>query len=173
MNERHPIRHFFSNRRIQDEYAMRKGTISPIFMKTIDKFRELGVDTRKVETAPSYNRAPSMIDADKCQDFTMCSITKRTSRERTLEGEFNERLKIFTDGSLKDKRVGYEIVTPETTIKTEWEAKQRYLVPNKKTLSKEFTYLKAKELLWLPRTQLKVRDGKKPKMRRIRELLDQ
>jgi hypothetical protein len=34
-----------------------------------------------------------------------------------LEGEYNERLKIFTDGSLKDKRVGYAIVTPETTIK--------------------------------------------------------
>jgi hypothetical protein len=57
MNERHPIRHFFTNRRIQDEYAMRKCTPSAIFMKTFDKFRELGVDTRKVETAPSYNRA--------------------------------------------------------------------------------------------------------------------
>jgi hypothetical protein len=26
MNERHPIRHFFTNCRIQDEYAMKKGT---------------------------------------------------------------------------------------------------------------------------------------------------
>jgi hypothetical protein len=66
-----------------------------------------------------------MIDADKCLDFTMCIITKkRASRERTvakctatLEGEYNERLKIFTDGSLKDERVDYAIVTPETTIK--------------------------------------------------------
>jgi hypothetical protein len=78
MNERHPIRHFFTNHRIQDEYAMRKGTTSPIFMKSIDKFGELGVDTRKVETAPSYNRAPWKIDTDKCLDFTMCTITKRT-----------------------------------------------------------------------------------------------
>jgi hypothetical protein len=58
MHERHPIRHFFTNRRIQDEYAMRKGTQLSIFMKTIDKFGELGVDTRKVEKVPSYNRAP-------------------------------------------------------------------------------------------------------------------
>jgi hypothetical protein len=58
MNERHPIRHFSTNYRIQDEYAMRKGTLSPIFIKTIDKFGELRVDTRKVETAPSYNQAP-------------------------------------------------------------------------------------------------------------------
>jgi hypothetical protein len=34
-----------------------------------------------------------------------------------LEGEYNKRLTIFTDGSLKDERVSYTIVTPETTIK--------------------------------------------------------
>jgi hypothetical protein len=126
MNERHPIRHFYTNRRIQDEYAMRKGTPSPIFMKTIDKFGELGVDTRKVDTAPSYNRASWMIDAKKSIDFTISSITTKTIRERivlectaTLEGDYNERLKLFTDGFLKDESVGYAIVTPETTIKTE------------------------------------------------------
>jgi hypothetical protein len=115
MNERHPIRHFFTNRRIQD-------AMNVDFHE--DKFGELGVDTRKVETAPSYNRAPWMIDAYKCLDFTMCRITKKASRERivaectaTLGGEYNERLKIFTDGFLKDETVGYTIVTPETTIK--------------------------------------------------------
>jgi hypothetical protein len=46
---------------------MRKGIPSPIFMQTIDKFGELGVDTRKVEIAPSYNSW--MIDVDKCLDF--------------------------------------------------------------------------------------------------------
>jgi hypothetical protein len=77
-------------------------------MKTIDKFGELGVDTRKVETAPNYNRAPWMID--KCLDFTMCSITNCMAK---LEGEYNERLKILTDGSLKDGRVGNAIVRPQ------------------------------------------------------------
>jgi hypothetical protein len=83
-------------------------------MKKIDKFGKFGVETRKVETAPSYNRAPWIINADKCLDFTMCSITKRASRERiiaectaTSGGEYIERLKIFTDGSLKDERVAY------------------------------------------------------------------
>jgi ribonuclease HI len=54
----------------------------------------------------------------------MCSITERARRERivvectaTLEGKYNKRLKIFTDGSLKDERVGYAIVAPKTTIK--------------------------------------------------------
>jgi hypothetical protein len=96
MNERHPIRHFFTNHRIQDEYAMRKGTPSPNFMKTIDKFGELWVG-HKESGEPSYNRAPWMIDADKCVNFNMCSITKRASRERivaegtaTLVGEYNE-----------------------------------------------------------------------------------
>jgi hypothetical protein len=50
-------------------------------------------------------------------------------------------------GSLKDERVGYALVTPETTIKNPNEKPERYLVPNKKPLSKQFTYLKAKELL--------------------------
>jgi hypothetical protein len=53
-------------------------------------------------------------------------------------------------------------------------------VPNKKRLSKQFTYLKAKELLYTPvyflNTMMAVegtRWTKNPKMRRIRELLDQ
>jgi hypothetical protein len=65
-----------------------------------------------------------MIDADKCLDITIRSITERASRERivaecmaTLEGEYNERLKTFTDGPLKDERFGYAIDTPKTTIK--------------------------------------------------------
>jgi hypothetical protein len=128
-----------------------------IFVTNSLNTKKSGVDKRKVETAPSYNRAPWMIDADKCLDFTICSITKRTSRERivaectaTFEGEYNERLKIFTDGSLKNERVGYAIITPETTIKNRMrmiEARQLYLMLNKKSLSKQFTYLKAKELL--------------------------
>jgi hypothetical protein len=84
-------------------------------MRKGNEFGELWVDTKKVETAPSYNRA---------LDFTMCSIIKRASREpivvectATLEGEYNERLKIFTNGSRKDERVGYAIVTLETIIK--------------------------------------------------------
>jgi hypothetical protein len=48
--------HSFTYRRIQDEYAMRKGTTSPIFMKTIDEFGELRVDIRKDETAPMDDR---------------------------------------------------------------------------------------------------------------------
>jgi hypothetical protein len=38
---------------------MRKGIPSPIFMKTIDKFGELGVDTRKVDTAQRTNVEPA------------------------------------------------------------------------------------------------------------------
>jgi hypothetical protein len=39
------------------------------------------------------------------------------------EGEYNERLKIFKGGSLKDERVGYAIVAPETTIKNRMQKK--------------------------------------------------
>jgi hypothetical protein len=91
MNDRNPIRHFFTNSRIQDEYAMRKGTPSPIF---IDKFAELGVDK---EIGDSTQLQPGPID-DRRGLFT----NHQKSQHRT-----NFRgMKVFTDGSLKDERVG-------------------------------------------------------------------
>jgi hypothetical protein len=96
MNERHSIRHFFTNRRIQDKYAIKKATPSPIFIKIIVKFRELGRGGHKEsgDNVHSYNRAPSLIDADKCQDFTMCSITKRArkSQQRTNCSEMYDNI---------------------------------------------------------------------------------
>jgi hypothetical protein len=91
---------------------MRKGTPSPIFIKAIDKFGELWTQRHK-ESGDSAQLQPGPMD--KCLDFTMCSITKKASRERivaactaTLK---SERLKIFKDGSLKDEGVGYAIAT--------------------------------------------------------------
>jgi CRISPR/Cas system CMR-associated protein Cmr5 small subunit len=186
MNEKHSIRHIFTNRRIKDEYAMRKGTPSPIFMKTVDKFRELGVDTWRVETATNYNQAPWMVDADKCLDLTMCSITKRGSRERivaectaTLEGESNERLKIFTAGSLKDERVGYAIVTPETMIKNRIRIETAIFSAKQEAIIKAIYISKGKRATVIATDSLSTmitvegtRWTKNPKTRRIRELLD-
>jgi hypothetical protein len=69
-------------------------------------------------------------------------ITKIANRQRivaectaTLEGEYNERLKIFTDGSLKDERVGYAIVNHDKKNRMRSQIKAIYI------------YLKAKELL--------------------------
>jgi hypothetical protein len=42
--------------------------------------------------------------------------TEPTEPTETLEGEYNNRLKIITVRSLKDERDGYAIVTPQTTI---------------------------------------------------------
>jgi hypothetical protein len=114
MNERHPIRHCFTNRRIQDEYAMKKGT----------PYTDFHEDNRHIwrvrceESKDSAQLQPGPMDDRRGQvplDFTKCSIPR--------EGEKTERLKIFTDGSLKDERVGYaivtSIVTPKTTIKNQ------------------------------------------------------
>jgi hypothetical protein len=154
---------------------MRKGTSSPIFMNTIDKFGEMGVGTKKVETAPSYNRVPWMIDADKFLDFTMCSITKRASRDRfvaectaTLEDEHNERL--------KDERVDYAIVTPETTIKNRMRSQTTIFSAEQVAIIKAIYISKGKGATVIATDSLSTmmavestRWTKNPKTRRIRK----
>jgi hypothetical protein len=118
------------------------------------------------------NRALWMIDADKCLDFTMCSIIKRTSRERivvqctaTLKGEYNERLKIFKDGSLNDERVGYAIVTPETTIKNQMKSQTTIFSAKQEAIIKAIYIFKGKRAMVIATdslsTMMAVRDGQK------------
>jgi hypothetical protein len=87
-----------------------------------------------------------MIDADMCLDFIMCSITKKASRERivaeSLEGELNKRLKIFTNGSLKDEIVGYAIVTPEITIKNRMRSQTTIFIAEQEAIIKTIPDLK-------------------------------
>jgi hypothetical protein len=67
-----------------------------------------------------------------------------------LEDEYNERLKIFADGSLKDEKVGYAIVTPETTIKHRMRNQTTVFSAKQEAIIKEiYIYLKA---VILPRT---------------------
>jgi hypothetical protein len=59
----------------------------------------------------------------------------------TLEGEYNEQLKIFTDG--------YAIVTPKTTLKKRIKTKTTIFSAEQEAIIKAIyvTYLKANELL--------------------------
>jgi hypothetical protein len=101
MNERYSIRHFFTNRRIQDKYAIKKATPSPIFIKIIVKFRELGRGGHKEsgDNVHSYSRAPSMIDADKCQ-------VPRLHHVYRVEGRLNQpKQKGASDGIQTKDRV--------------------------------------------------------------------
>jgi hypothetical protein len=85
----------------------------------------------------------------------------------TLEGKYNERLKIFTDGSLKDERVGYAIVTPETMIKNRMRSQTTIFSAEQEAIIKAIYISKGKGANVIVtdsfNTMMKVRDGQKPK----------
>jgi ribonuclease HI len=98
----------------------------------------------------------------------------------TLEGEYNERLKIFTDESLKDERVGYAIVTPKTTIKNRMKSQTTIISAEQEAIIKAIFISKGKGATVIATHSLSTimavegtRWTKNPKTRRIRELLDQ
>jgi hypothetical protein len=97
-----------------------------------------------------------------------------------LEGEYNERLKIFTDGSLKDERVGYEIVTPETTIKSRMRSQTTIFSAEQEAIIKSIYISKGKGATVIATDSLSTmmavegtRWTKNPNTRRVTVLLDQ
>jgi hypothetical protein len=79
---------------------------------------------RKVEITPAYTRPPWLVDENETIDLTMCAIPKGASKER-IKAEFTSLMadkyedsdQIYTDGSLKDDKVGFAIVTNNQIIK--------------------------------------------------------
>jgi ribonuclease HI len=86
-----------------------------------------------------------------------------------LEGEYNERLKIFTDGSLKDERVGYAIVIPETTIKNRMRSQTTVFSTEQEAIIKAIFISKGKGATVIATdslsTMMAVRDGQKTQRR--------
>jgi hypothetical protein len=56
-HESHPIRFYFMNNKIHDEYATKPKTIKPIFIRAIEILGQLQIDVRRPETTPSYLRS--------------------------------------------------------------------------------------------------------------------
>jgi hypothetical protein len=57
-NKSHPIRSYFMNNKIHDEYATKPRTIKPIFIRAIEYLGQLQIDVRRIETTPYYLRPP-------------------------------------------------------------------------------------------------------------------
>jgi ribonuclease HI len=98
----------------------------------------------------------------------------------TLKGEYNEQLKIFTNGSLKDERVDYAIVIPETTIKNRMRSQTTIFRAEQEAIIKAIFISKGKGATVIATDSLSTmmviegtRWTKNPNTRRIRDLLDQ
>jgi hypothetical protein len=81
---------------------------------------------RKVETTPAYTRPPWSADENETIDPTMCAIPKGASKERIMAeftftslmaDKYEDYDQIYTDGSLKDDKIGFGIVTNNQIIK--------------------------------------------------------
>jgi hypothetical protein len=104
--------------RIQGKHAMNTGIPQPIFMKTIEILWNQEIDVRKIEITSAYTQPPWLFDENKTIDLTMCAIPKRVSKERIkaeftsfMADKYEEYDQIYTDGSLKNDKVGFAIVT--------------------------------------------------------------
>jgi hypothetical protein len=66
------------DQKIQEEYAMKKSTPQPIFMKAIETFGKQEIEVRKIETTPAYARPPWLANKNETIDLTMCAIPQRS-----------------------------------------------------------------------------------------------
>jgi hypothetical protein len=109
---------FFLNDKILDEYATNPRTFKPIFNRAIGLLGQLQMDMRRIKTTPYYLRPPWRKNRYEQIDQSLCTIPKSSSSIRPcaetakiLEEKYNEHIKIYTDGSKKDKKVGCVVIT--------------------------------------------------------------
>jgi hypothetical protein len=107
------------NRKIYDNYAMKPGSRKPFFIRAAELLGQKDIDLRKVET-PDYIRTPWYTDNGKSMDWSLCKMRKRTPIEifraefqELLNEKYNNHTRIYTDGSKKEEKVGYAVVTDQ------------------------------------------------------------
>jgi hypothetical protein len=82
--------------------------------QSIEIFGHQEIDLRKVEITPTYTRPPWLVDKNETIDLTMYAIPKGARKERIkaditllMADKYEEYDQIYTDGLLKDDKVGF------------------------------------------------------------------
>jgi hypothetical protein len=77
-------------------------------------------NVRRIETTPNYLRPPWRKNRYEQIDQSLCAIPKESSSIRfhaetakILEEKYNEHIKIYTNRSKKDEKVGCALITPD------------------------------------------------------------
>jgi hypothetical protein len=85
---------------------------------------QLQIDVRRIGTIPYYLRTPLRKNVHKQIDQSLCAIPKGSSRIRChtetakiLEEKYNEYIKIYTDGSKKNEKVGSAVITSNEKLR--------------------------------------------------------
>jgi hypothetical protein len=92
--------------------------------KRLRYFGKLQIDPRRIEQTPPHHRPPWIELTNNQYDFELCSIGGGASGERfrqetarILENKYKHHIKIYTDGSKKEDRVGYSVIWNQQKIK--------------------------------------------------------
>jgi hypothetical protein len=103
---------------------MRPRIPQPQFIRTTEYPGETQIEIWRIEMSPRYNRTPWKPVIEKQFDVRLSAFGPGTSSERyrtetarTLNGDYGKHVKIYTDRSKKEDKVGYAIVKEEHTIK--------------------------------------------------------
>jgi hypothetical protein len=106
------------NNKIQDKYGTKPRLIKPIFIRAIEDLGQLQIDVGRIETTPYYLISPWSKNRYEQIDQSLCAIPKRSSsirlRAKTakiLKEKYNEHIKIYTNSSKKDEKVGCTVIT--------------------------------------------------------------
>jgi hypothetical protein len=110
INPTHPIRPFCVDLKITDEYVLRPPLPKLPYVRASETFGKLDIDPRKIEKTPHH--------------LELCSIGRGVSDERfrqetarILENKYKHHIKVYTDGSNKEDRLGYSVIWNQQNIK--------------------------------------------------------
>jgi hypothetical protein len=90
-----------------------------MFLRAMEYLGRFKIETRKVELTPTFMRPPwKAMDEDRI-DLILTGISKRSGSKRfrretakIIQGKYERHQKIYTDGSKKDEKGGYAVITP-------------------------------------------------------------
>jgi hypothetical protein len=122
-NSEHPTRHLCTSQ-IYDHYATKPSTPKPMFIRAMEYLGRFGIDTKKIEPTSIFMRPPwKEMDEDR-DDLILTGIPMDQEvkgsggRLRKYYKKYYEiHVKIYTDGSKKDERAGYAVITPNRTYR--------------------------------------------------------
>jgi hypothetical protein len=91
---------------------------SKLLMRVAELLGQIDIDGRKVEKTPDYITPLWYTDDGKSMDWSLCKMGKgipneifRAEFQKLVNEKYNDHIRIYTDGSKMEEKVGYAIVT--------------------------------------------------------------
>jgi hypothetical protein len=84
----------------------------------------MDIDGRKVEKTLDYKRTQWYTDDGRSMDWALCKMRKgtlieifRAEFQKLVNEKYNDHTRIHTDGSKKEEKEGYAVITDQQSIR--------------------------------------------------------